>query len=199
MAVVPSSSHGQAAGTTIPLSTVTAAGDLIVGTGNGTVGRLGVGAAGTVLGGGATPGYVVPPGTDLNYTPLTSTINIVSTTEATGTVVLSPGAVVFDGTPVWCEVQAVITLPTAAVGNVFVISLFEAATQITRLVSADSAAVSAQQFNTVYGKYRFTPTAASHTYTITAFVSSATGTPSAVGANGGTAGNPPGYVRFFKA
>lgn len=76
----------------VPLSTVTTAGDLIVGTGAGAVGRLGVGAAGTVLGGGATPGWTVLPGTLLatqqvasahTYSVNVGTLTALDTTNAT--------------------------------------------------------------------------------------------------------------------
>ena len=57
----------------IPLSTVTTAGDLIVGSGNATVGRLGIGSAGSALvSNGTAASWAVP--TDTSKIPL-STIN----------------------------------------------------------------------------------------------------------------------------
>jgi hypothetical protein len=53
-----------AAASKIPLSTVTAAGDLIVGTGNATVGRIGIGGAGTALvSNGSTATWATPTDT----------------------------------------------------------------------------------------------------------------------------------------
>lgn len=90
----------------VALSTVTATGDLIVGTGNGTVGRLGVGATGTVLVGGSTPGWAVSPGTLLATVLLAAahTYNIVATTLTA-----------LDTT------NATISLTVPASGNVYVV------------------------------------------------------------------------------
>jgi hypothetical protein len=78
------SSANSSASTKIPLSTVTTAGDLIVGTGSGTVGRLGIGTAGYALvSNGTTATWAVP--TDTSKIPL-STIN------ATGDLILGSGA-----------------------------------------------------------------------------------------------------------
>lgn len=139
-----------------------------------------------------------PRGKLLNYTQSTGSVSIVSTTEATGTTILSPGAITFDGTAVLVELQVTARLPTGAVGNFLRLSLFEGATQITRLISLTTLQTAAVDDRVAYAHFVFTPTAASHTYTITGMVTSTTGTPLAFGGAGGTGGNPPMFVRFTK-
>ena len=63
----------------IPLATVTAAGDLIVGTGAGAVTRLGVGTSGQVLLGGVTPTWGAAPGGTLTNQTSYITANVALT------------------------------------------------------------------------------------------------------------------------
>jgi hypothetical protein len=73
----------------VALSIVTTAGDLILGTGSATVGRLAAGAANTVLtgqGAGVAPAYTVLPGTVLGtklYAPASRTVINLTTSLAT--------------------------------------------------------------------------------------------------------------------
>jgi hypothetical protein len=144
--------------------------------------------------------WAYPPDYEINYTARTTNLTIASTTEATGTTVLSPGAITFDGTPVWVEFFAAsVQVSTASVGSAVGISLFEGATQITRLVWLNTFATSGNTDELAFGRYRFTPTAAAHTYTVTVFAQSTTGTPTIIAGSGGTNGFPPCYVRFVKA
>ena len=141
-----------------------------------------------------------PPGFEINYTQATATVNIGSTTEATGTTILSPGAITFDGTAVLVTFFSPdVRLPSAAAGNNVIVSLFESATQITRLAVVITPSVTAQGGVPICAQYRFTPTAAAHTYTVTAVASSLTGTPSVGAGAGGTATDAPMFVRFQKA
>jgi hypothetical protein len=78
------------------------------------------------------------------------------------------------------------------------VSLFEGATQIGRLVVVNSWIVTTQPRLPLNGFLRFTPSAASHTYTITAFANSTTGTPSIQAGAGGTGASVPAFVRFTK-
>lgn len=146
--------------------------------------------------------WAFPPGHEINYTQITSSVNVVSTTEATGTTIISPGAIVFDGTAVLVEFYAVaIDLPTAtSTSNSVVVSLFEGATQIARIcrVLLDDLTSGQNGRMPGHGVFRFTPTAASHTYTVTAFATSVTGTPSIEAGAGGTGANAPAFVRFTK-
>lgn len=160
----------------------------------------GTGASGKVpVASSASAGtWAFPPGFEISYTQITSNVNIASTTEATGTTIISPGAVTFDGTLVMVEFSGIISVDTALGGDATIVSLFEGATQITRLAQFISVSTTTQQSVTVNGRFRFTPTAASHTYTVTAFSTSATGTPKINAGSGSTGGNPPAFIRFTK-
>lgn len=193
------SAAGDAAafGQIVPVATVTAAGDLIVGTGNATVGRLAVGATGTVLGGGATPAYVKPPGTELGYVQTTSDFPVTDILESTGTPILTFGSIAFDGGPVMLEFFCQAAQPPTTVAGFLIVTLWEGVTDTSRLavVSNEVAAVSAVY--SLPGRLRFTPTAANHTYFISAFVSATTGTPVLHASTGGTGGAPL-FARILK-
>ncbi len=182
---------------------VDAKGDLIVATADNTPSRVAVGADGQMLSAlaSATPGvaWAYPPGYEINYTQITSTVNIVSTSESSGTSIIAPGAVTFDGAPVLVDFFAAgIIAPNAAAGNLVILSLFEGATQIGRLLELETPVSGSNLRDAAYLSYRFTPSAGSHTYTVTAFASSTTGTPAVLAGAGGTAARVPAYVRFTK-
>lgn len=138
------------------------------------------------------------PGGELNYTQITTPVNITDTSEATASALISPGAITFDGAPVIVEFFGICSAPTAAVSNTLQITLFEGSTEITRLAQMRSAITANPNLETLYARYRFTPTAGAHTYKICGFVSSTTGTPNIAAGAGGTGNNPPAFVRFSK-
>lgn len=179
-------------------STVTTAGDLLVATGNAALTRLGIGAAGQVLavvGGVLT--WVYPPGFAMGYTQIVSPVTIASTTEATGTTILSPGALTFDGSPWIVEFFGLCGGTATAAGAFLEVNLFEGATQITRLAEVQNPAASAIAVPTRTA-YQFTPTAGAHTYTVTAFKGANWTTALVNCGAAGTGGYPPAFVRFTK-
>jgi len=140
-----------------------------------------------------------PPGFEIGYTQITAPVTIASTTEATGTTIISPGALTFDGTAVICHFFAPsCTTDTGAAGDIVVVSLFEGATQIGRLCQTVALITTTTLKLPLAGFLRFTPTAASHTYTVTAFATSATGSPSITAGASGTGAFVPAFVRFTK-
>lgn len=180
------------------------------GTGSGKISGVtisGVAAAGQVpVASSSSAGvWAVAPGAEIGYTQITANVNVVSTTEATGTTIISAGALTFDGTPVICEFFCDrIVMPSESVTTTpvtFIISLFEGATQITRLAQVvfevNTTTNNALQVP-IAARYRFTPSAGSHTYTITAAVSATTNTPNVQAGAGGTATDSPAFVRFTK-
>lgn len=169
----------------------------VIGTNVLAVANLVAGLAGQVLQ-GTGPTYAFPPGYELNYTQITSPANITDTSESTATALISPGAITFDGTAVIVEVFAVVQLDTGATGDTCTFSLFEGSTQITRMGSMRSTITTSNNIKTFYSRYRFTPSAASHTYKFTGFVSSTTGTPQLLAGAAGTNGHPPAFIRFTK-
>lgn len=139
------------------------------------------------------------PGFEIGYAQITSPVNITDTAEATATALISPGALTFDGAAVMVEffAPAVITDSTAGTDNV-TITLFEGATQITRLANHHTIATAAPNSGFVRATFRFTPTAGSHTYKLCAFAGTTTGTPQIVCGSGGTNGWAPAFIRFTK-
>lgn len=138
-------------------------------------------------------------GGEINYTQITSSVNVTSTTEATPTTIISPGALTFSGADVMVEFFAFISTPSAAT-VALVITLFEGSTEIARIAEFEIfSSVTNQFIGTLNGHYRFTPSAGSHTYTIGSFVNATTGTPKVGAGSGGAGANPPAFVRFAYA
>lgn len=131
-------------------------------------------------------------GSEIGYDQITSPVTVSSATEATGTTVITCAAHAFDGNPVMVEFFAPYVQPAS--GDFVQISLFEGATQIGRIAQTDSGAAGTDFPSP--GRLRFTPTAGSHTYTVTARRSGADGT---IGAGpGGTGEYVPAFIRFTK-
>lgn len=192
---------GGAGGSVATDSIFTAKGDIAVGTGASTAARVAVGPNDYVLTADSveTPGveWAIPRGYEFHYKQITSPVTIASTTEASGTSIIAADATTFDGSPVIVEFFSP-DVGWAGTTTFLVVSLFEGATQIARLgiktwISATSATLESE----MHCRYRFTPSAGSHTYTITAYKSGGTCT---IGAGAsGTAAYGPAFVRFTKA
>ncbi len=139
------------------------------------------------------------PGYEISYTQRTTNINVTSTTESSGTTILSPAAATFDGSPVLVHFFAPnMKTPTNAVNAELIVSLFEGASQITEILYAFTQATAVANTGAVNGFFRFTPSAASHTYTVTAFVTSTTGTPNIQAGTGSGTVLSPAFIRFTK-
>lgn len=146
-----------------------------------------------IAGGTTTIGF------EIAYAQVTSNKAITDTLEATGTALITIGPATFDGAPVLLEFFTVdLQSPTNAVGDVTVITLFEGATEITRLAIGRCYQTVSPNIFTVCAHYRFTPTAGSHTYKVCGFVTNTVGTPVISAGNGGVAGAPPAFVRITK-
>jgi hypothetical protein len=130
---------------------------------------------------------VLPPGFEIGYDQITADVAVASTTEATGTTIITCAEFF---------TSAVQTGTTA--GNFVQACLFEGATEIARLF----AVVTPVSVALVVGqtaKVRFTPTVGAHTYTVTAFIGAGTsGSPKIEAGAGGTAVQPPAFIRFTK-
>jgi len=140
-----------------------------------------------------------PPGFEIGYVQITAGVTIASTTEATGTTIINMGALTFDGTAVLFHFFApVVACDGNALGNQTTLSLFEGSTQIGRIWTGNSQQATTLPRLGVSAFYRFTPSAASHTYTVTAFVTNATGSPNVGAGSGGTGAVVPAFGRFTK-
>ena len=183
-----------AAPSVIANSLADAKGDLIAATAADTWARVAVGANGAALiaASGATPGvnWAYPPGYEFGYDQITTNVTVSSTTEASGNTVISCAAHTFDGAPVVAEFFT----PRVECGSTgfVIVCLFEGATELGQLAVHNTTSGSASG----RGSLRFTPTAGSHTYTVTAFRVNNNGTIHA--GSGGTAAVVPTYIRFTK-
>lgn len=179
-----------------------AAGDLAVGTGANTAGRLAIGAAGKVPeSNGTTLVYDYPPGYEYNYVQITAAANITATTEATANTVATATATAFDGsTIVLIEFYCPWARPdiTARTLNIY---LYDdtggGAASIGRVAALIQEGSVNNQFTPVYTAYRVTPSNATHTYSIRAAVGNAVGGVVNAGA-GGLGNDMPAFIRITK-
>jgi hypothetical protein len=178
--------------------TVSAKGDLLAATASGALTNVAVGANGLVLVADSTQAsgvkWVYPPGYEFGYDQIVNNVTVSATTEASGTTVITCAAHAFDGAPVIAEFFA--PLITTGTADQVTVSLFEGATQIGRLCNVTSGNATIEGFPGV-GKIRFTPSAASHTYTVTAIRAGSNSGTITAGA-GGTATYAPAFIRFTK-
>ena len=146
-----------------------------------------------IAGGSGTIGF------EVGYDQITAGVNITGTTEAAPTTIITCAAHTFDGAPVLATFFSPnIVMPTGSSSDVLGISLWEGATELGAIAFLRSGVTA----NTaIFGgsfMYRFTPSAASHTYLVRAWVSSTTGTPGIGAGAAGVGARVPAFVRFTK-
>ncbi len=140
-------------------------------------------------GGGGTQG------TEIGYDQITGTVTVSSNTESSATTVITCAAHTFDGSPVMAEFFAPYATTDNVAGHQLVVCMFESTTQIGRIANLVTPA-NAFMTVTLTGQLRFTPSAGSHTYIVSAWQTSGSGN---IGAGaGGTATNVPAFIRFTK-
>lgn len=106
-----------------------AAGDIAVGTGANTAAKLTVGASGTVpASNGTTLAYVYPPGYEIDYVQITSTVNITGNDAAADTLITG-NSVTLDGGTVLVEIWTPAAIPQATAGAAMRLWLFVDGTQ----------------------------------------------------------------------
>lgn len=140
------------------------------------------------------------PGFEIGYSQITAPVNIIGTTEGAATTVISPGAITFDGTAVIVEIFAPYIKTGSGLGATANVAMFESTTDVSGIVGGGLTFTASEQIGGPFvGRFRFTPSAGSHTYTVQAWVSSTTGTPAFGAGAGGTGNYAPAFIRFTKA
>lgn len=161
------------------------------------------GASGQVVAYGGSSGvgtWVYPPGREIGYDQITSSVNLTGTTEGTATTIITCAAHTFDGAAVLVEFQAVtVTIDTNASGDNTIIGLFESGTLINRFAYGSTSGQGSNKGTFPgAGFMRITPSAGSHSYVVAGWVSNTAGTPGVIAGAGGAGANPPAFVRFTK-
>ncbi|MCR4331731.1 MAG: hypothetical protein NUV34_03355, partial [Sulfuricaulis sp.] len=133
-------------------------------------------------------GGVAVAGAELAYGQITSNVPVTATTAAGADVVVSSGAVTYDGTPVYVEFYAPIAL---AGTNYITFVLYDGATLLGIVAQNRTLNIS------VNAPVKITPSAGSHTYQIKAYVDAGSGTVYAGAGTGGAAF--PASCRVVKA
>jgi hypothetical protein len=178
---------------------LTTTGDIVYASAANTLARLAIGAAGTRLGVAAgLPAWSLPPGYEFDYAQFTATVDITATTEGTANSVISGNAVTYDGaTTVMIEFQTTgAQIDTAGVRMRVI--LLDGATVLGWLCNFGAFGTAGENLGPYRMARRLTPSAASHTYSVAAFLGSA-GTGHLFGAGGGSGAFVPGFIRITKA
>ena len=178
-----------------------AAGDLAVGTGADTAAKLTKGAAGTVpTAGASTLAYAFPPGYEFDYAQITSPVNIVGTSEAAATTIVTGNAVTYDGSTIVMVECFFEYFQQPGADTNSALYLYDGASSIGRIAlqtGPNATGYSGSlRFPGVGGRRRITPSAGAHTYSIRGMVPAGTGVVSA-GA-GGNGNGAPGFIRITK-
>lgn len=139
-----------------------------------------------------------PPGFEIGYDQITSTVNIASTTEGSPTTIISGTAHTYEAVPYLFTFSAPqVVLPSTLSGSVTCL-LIQDGTSIGRLFNVNNIVAGVQQVLAGSWPYRFTPSAGSHTYGIAMYASSTTGTPSVTAQGGGASTYIPASLRVTK-
>lgn len=138
-------------------------------------------------------------GSEIGYDQITTGVTpITGTTEGTATTVITCGAHVFDGAAAIATFYTpLLRSDTSSVGDSIVVGLFESGTLVNRFYQQFTAVTGTGTGASAMGAFRFTPSAASHSYVVAAWATGSTNTQVAAG-TGGAGNNPPCWVRFTK-
>lgn len=135
------------------------------------------------------------PGYQLAYVEFTSPVTVNASSEATAVDVVSSGSVAYDGTPVLIQFFS----PQVLIGTTdrVTVVLQDGATLLGTMGVTVFNTAAATMGNPMLLARKLTPSAASHTYKVTAFRTTNNGTINAGSAGTGT--YVPGFIRVTKA
>lgn len=133
-------------------------------------------------------------GQELDYVQKTSDTNITATSEATANTIVTGASVTYDGAPVMLEYFCADVDGDGGTGFM-IVTVYDGSTCVNGTLALAYPSGAAQRWP-VIGKWRFTPSAGSHQYSIRAFVSGNTGHVRAGAA--GTGATTPTFMRITK-
>lgn len=150
--------------------------------------------AGTLNAAALEVGGKALPGTLLAYNTIGATKNVASTSSASPTTIIAGSANNFDGGPVLAEFYcAALRTPTVA-GASIVVSLADLPSGFIGDLVQEASETAAGRLTSASARIAFTPSAGTHTYSITAWATSLTGPPQII--SGGS--YAPAYLRLTK-
>jgi hypothetical protein len=177
-----------------------AAGDLAVGTGANTAARLALGATNGMalqrVSGAAA--WALPPGYEFDYVQVTSAVGPSATTEGTANTVVTANAVTYDGSTV---VLLQFFCPQArpdvnAVGRQLNVVWYDGSSSIGQCATVITPVSGNFFYVPIKAELRLTPSNASHTYSVRAYVSA--GTADMQAGAGGNGNKAPMFIRQTK-
>ena len=131
---------------------------------------------------------------EVNYTAFTGDVTVTQTTVGTAQQIVSSGTITYEAVPHMLEVY----FPAVDSGTGQFRLIVRDGTTVLALIARRGASADATELR---ASYRFTPTAASHTYNVAAWLGAA-GTWTVNAGAGGTAGDPgtesAGFMRIFR-
>jgi hypothetical protein len=134
---------------------------------------------------------------EVGYSQVTSDVTVTATSEATATAVVALGAITYEAVPHMIEFSAPDARPnTGAAGQNITFALFDSTTAVVGVWGRIATPAASGNLLPVRLGYRFTPTAASHTYNVKCWVSVTSGLVQA-GA-GGSATHGPAWLRIVR-
>jgi hypothetical protein len=134
---------------------------------------------------------------EVAYSEITSDVTVTATSEATATAVVALGAITYEAVPHMIEFSAPDARPnTGAAGQNITFALFDSTTAVVGVWGRIATPAASGNLLPVRLGYRFTPTAASHTYNVKCWVSVTSGLVQA-GA-GGSATHGPAWLRITR-
>lgn len=144
-----------------------------------------------------SPAWALPPGYEFDYAQITSNVTPSNTSEGAADTVVTGNAVTYDGsTIVMIEFFCAAARPDGTAGRSMTITLVDGGTSIGTWCVLNSPASNSNNHGLCLRR-RLTPSAASHTYGVEAYVSAGTGL---IAAGAGGAGTVvPAYIRQTKA
>jgi hypothetical protein len=132
---------------------------------------------------------------EVAYVEFTSDVSVTATTVATANQIVTTGPITLEAVPHLLEFYS----PRVTVGTAQAFIIVRDGT--TRKGTLANMTGGADATNPFYAPYRFTPTAASHTYNVAGWVASASTTTVTAG-SGGSAGDAstrmPGFIRLTR-